>query len=441
MRSITNTAAALAAAVTMGAGAAYAVPQVSNVRMAQRANSRVVDITYDLAGEAAIITLGIETNGVAIPDSAVTRLSGDVSVVIQPGTGRHIVWNAGADWPENVTTTAKARVTAWSVDAPPLYCAVDVVGGTATNVYPVYYYASAEAVPEGVTNGLYKTTRILMRKVPATGAGGFKMGSPSNETGRDGGREDWHDVVLTKDYYAGVYEVTQSQWYQVMGNTERSWPSKWNNNDYKLTRPVEQVSYYDIRENINNTDDAAVDWPANDAVTPGSFMGRLRSKTGLAGFDLPTEAQWEYACRAGTTGALNDGTVNITNSNSDARLDLLGRYQYDGGKVWNGTKWDDPATDCTTANATAAVGSYAPNAWGLYDMHGNVWEWCLDWYAGNLGMAPAEDPTGSVSGSLRVDRGGGWRNSASSCRSAFRDGDDPSCRSPNLGFRLVRTLP
>jgi hypothetical protein len=123
MRGITKTAAAVAAAVTMGAGAAYAVPQVTNVRMAQRAGTRVVDVLYDLAGEAAIVTLGIETNGVAIPDSAVTRLSGDVSVVIQPGTDRHIVWNAGADWPENVTETAKARVTAWSVDAPPLYCA------------------------------------------------------------------------------------------------------------------------------------------------------------------------------------------------------------------------------------------------------------------------------------------------------------------------------
>ena len=439
MRSITNTAAALAAAVTMGAGAAYAVPQVSNVRMAQRANSRVVDITYDLAGEAAIITLGIETNGAAIPDAAVTRLSGDVSVVIQPGTGKSIVWNAGADWPENVSENAKARVTAWSTNAPPQYCAVDVVGGTATNVYPVYYYASAEAVPEGVTNGLYKTTRILMRKVPATGAGGFKMGSPSNETGRDGGREDWHDVVLTKDYYAGVYEVTQSQWYQVMGNTERSWPSKWNNNDYKLTRPVEQVSYYDIRENINNTDDAAVDWPANDAVTPGSFMGRLRSKTGLAGFDLPTEAQWEYACRAGTTGALNDGTVNITNNNSDARLDLLGRYQYDGGKVWNGTAWVDPATDCTTANATAAVGTYAPNAWGLYDMHGNVWEWCLDWFAD--AMEGGDDPDGADSGSNRVVRGGSWDYAASYCRSAIRGSNVPSIRYYGLGFRLVRTLP
>jgi len=435
MRGMTNTVAALAAAVTMGAGAARAVPQVGNVRMQQREGTRVVDVWYDLADEAAIITLGIETNGVAIPDSAVTRLSGDVSAVVQPGTDRHIVWNAGADWPENVTESAKARVTAWSVDTPPLYCAVDVAGGPSAETYPVYYYPSAEGVPGGVTNDLYKTVYILMRQIPPTSGEGFMMGSPVNETGRNAAREDWHKVVLTQAFYAGVYEITQSQWEQVMGDV-RSWPARWNNNDYRLTRPVEQVSYYDIRENSNNTDDPAVDWPANDAVTAGSFMGRLRAKTGLAGFDLPTEAQWEYACRAGTAGALNDGTANITNINSDARLDALGRYAYNGGKI-NGTT--DPAQGCTTENATAEVGSYAPNAWGLYDMHGNVWEWCLDWYAD--AMTGGEDPVGADSGSSRVRRGGSWSYTASYCRSAFRINRAPSARDVDIGFRLFRTLP
>ncbi|HQL55144.1 MAG TPA: hypothetical protein PLQ87_10595, partial [Phycisphaerae bacterium] len=157
--------AAVAAAVTLGAGAARAETGfnavVSGVTMTQRENTRTVDIGYTLAGEDAIITLAVETNGVAIPDSAVTRLSGDVCRVVQTGA-RSIVWNAGADWPEHAVTNARARVTAWSTNAPPLYCAVDVVGGTATNVYPVYYYASAGAVPGGVTNDLYKTVHILM---------------------------------------------------------------------------------------------------------------------------------------------------------------------------------------------------------------------------------------------------------------------------------------
>jgi len=443
MRGMTNTVAAVAAAAVFGtAGAARAVPEVANVRMQQREGTRVVDVWYDLAGEAAIVTLGIETNGAAIPDGAVTRLSGDVSVVIQPGTDRHIVWNAGADWPENVAESAKARVTAWSVDAPPLYCAVDVAGGTSAQTYPVYYYPSAEGVPSGVTNDLYKTTRILMRKIPATGAGGFKMGSPSNETGRDAAREDWHDVVLTQAFYAGVYPITQSQWQLVSGDV-RSWPSTWSHNDYRLARPVEQVSYNDIRGSS-----AGAGWPTGDAVDAATFIGRLRSKAGLAGFDLPTEAQWEYACRAGTTGALNDGTVNLTNTTSDARLDLLGRYQCNGGKILVGSTWTDPHTALGVAQsavtaeyATAKVGSYAPNAWGLYDMHGNLWEWCLDWYVGNLGMGTVTDPVGTASGSARVRRGGSWFHSALFCRSAFRNYSDPSTRDATFGFRLVRTLP
>jgi formylglycine-generating enzyme required for sulfatase activity len=378
----------------------------------------------------------------------VTRLLGDVSAVVEPGAGRHIVWNAGADWPEHAVADAQARVTAWSVDAPPLSCAVDVAGGYTTNAWPVYYYPSAEAVPGGVTNDLYKTTRILMRKIPATGAEGFKMGSPPTEAGRDGTAEDWHDVVLTKDYYVGVYEVTQNQWQRAMGD-KRSWPSKWNSPDYLLTRPVEWVSYFDIRENPTSNSAISPNWPESDAVGADSFMGRMRAKTGQAGFDLPTEAQWEYACRAGTTGALSDGTVNLTNNNSDARLDLLGRYQHNGGRILVGATWYEPdnalalgsVAAVTTANATAAVGSYLPNAWGLYDMHGNVLEWCLDWYVPNLGTGMAVDPEGAATSSGRMFRGGSYINPASACRSAFRYNNEPTTRNSFFGFRLVRTLP
>jgi formylglycine-generating enzyme required for sulfatase activity len=205
-----------------------------------------------------------------------------------------------------------------------------------------------------------------------------------------------------------------------------------------MTRPVEQVSYFNVRENIANTHDAAVDWPNNSAVTAGSFMGRLRDRTGLATFDLPTDAQREYACRAGTSGALNDGTANITNANSDARLDLLGRYAYDGGKI-NGT--GTPLQGCDATQATAKVGSYQPNAWGLYDMHGNVWEWCLDWSVADLTSAAVADPKGAGSGPNRVKRGGSWNYPAPNSRSASRSSDLPSAQGSHIGFRLVRTLP
>ena len=148
MKSTAKTAAAVTAAAIMGAGAAWAVPEVSNVNMTQIENTRTVQVTYDLSVTNAIVTLSIETNGVAIPDSAVTRLSGDVCKVVAPGS-LTITWNAGADWPENVAESAKARVTAWSVDAPPQVMAVDLSGGPAAATYPVLYYTSAEALPYG----------------------------------------------------------------------------------------------------------------------------------------------------------------------------------------------------------------------------------------------------------------------------------------------------
>jgi formylglycine-generating enzyme required for sulfatase activity len=439
--------ALLLAAAVSAVGAAWAVPVVSNVQMTQRAGTRWIDVTYDLSGEAAVVTLGIETNGVPLPGEAVERVSGDVSAVVQPGTGKHIAWNAGVDWPEHLTDAARARVTAWSPDAPPRYCAVDLAEGYSAASWPVYYYESAGAVPNGVTNDLYKTTRLLLRRCDPTGAGGFKMGSPSTEIGRSNDEYE-HDVILTKGFYIGVYEVTQGQWQLAMGD-KRSWPSKWGGNDWKRTRPVERVSWWEIRENPGNTDDTASDWPSNRVVHTDSFMGRLRAKTGIGGFDLPTEAQWEYACRAGTDGALNDGTPNLTNILCDARADALGRYQSNGGRILVDSTWTDPdialginATNVTPAYATAKVGSYQPNGWGLYDMSGNVFEWCLDWYGGNLGSVPVTDPVGVASGgSARLLRGGAWSYQADLMRSAKRHSRTPNQREERVGFRPAWHLP
>ena len=441
MARMTRMAALAAAAVFVTAGAAYAVPEVINVTMTQRpGNARIVDITYELTGEAAVVTLGIETNGIALPDSAVTRLSGDVCKAVGPGAGKAIVWDAGADWPEHSSPNARAKVTAWATNTPPLYMVVDVSGGAAASSYPVTYHVSAEALPAGgLSNDLYRTMWLVMRRVRTQVAGSttengiFTMGSPVGELQRTAASETPHVVTLTNDFYVGVFGVTQSQWQQVIGDV-RSRPSNFNNADYWMTRPVEQVSYDDIRGTLAQ---GGGEWPTNGNVYASSFMGRLRDRTGLATFDLPTDAQREYACRAGTSGALNDGTANITNANSDARLNLLGRYKFDGGYI-GGTA--APAAGCAPTNGTAVVGSYLPNAWGLYDMHGNVWEWCLDWYVADLTAASVTDPKGAASGSFRVVRGGGWRDTASLCRSACRSSNTPSSRYLAYGFRLVRTL-
>ena len=234
----------------------------------------------------------------------------------------------------------------------------------------------SDTPPAGGWTDLHKTTQMVFRKIPA---GSFSMGSASGQPD-----ETQHAVTLTKDFYLGIFEVTQKQWEEVRGTT----PSFFDGD----TLPVERVYYSDIRgNNLGNG------WPANSLVDGDSFMGRLRSKDSAVGAaDLPTEAQWEYACRAGTTG--------------------------DYAGVLNDLAW---YAANNTPNSTKAVGSKQPNPWGLHDMHGNVWEICLDWYTFSLGSVEQTDPPGTggvdpVSPPLRVMRGGAYNQTADYLRSAVR---------------------
>ena len=293
------------------------------------------------------------------------------------------------------------------------YLVIDLSAGPSAASYPVSILVTAPAA--GWTDE-YKTTKLVLRKIPA---GTFAMGSPTNELGR-ASDETQHQVTLTKDFYVGVFEVTQKQWERVMGN----WPSAFSNAAYRDARPVEQVCYDDIRGS-----GAGSGWPLYNAVDAESFLGRLRAKTGLT-FDLPTEAQWESACRAGTPTALNSGK-NLTGTGSCLNMAEVGRYWYNGGSGYS--------SGGNTSGGSAKVGSYLPNAWGLYDMHGNVWEWCLDWYGGYPGSVT--NPVGVTSGSYRVGRGGGWYYYAGCCRSASRLINYPSNRVSILGLRVGSAPP
>ena len=277
-----------------------------------------------------------------------------------------------------------------AIGAAAQYMVVDLRGGPDAASYPV---ERLDAVPAGGWTEAHKTVKLVLRRVPA---GTFRMGTPLNRCGSQyfGRSSTPHDVTITKPFFVGVFEVTQDQWRHVMGTD----PARCKG----ATRPVEQVSYFEIRG-----ESAVAAWPKDGRVASGSFMGRLRARTGLA-FDLPTESQWEYACRAGTDTDLNSGR-NLTGGRTCTNMVEVGRYGF------------SPDAD----DGPAPVGLYRPNAWGLYDMHGNVAEWCLDWWQEDWGETPRTDPPGPETGAFRVLRGGCWDGTlfaghAAACTSGAR---------------------
>ena len=430
-----------------------AVPEVSGVTMTQ-AISRLVTINYTLADAPAVITLDVQTNAntsagaddpgwTSIGGEAVCNAEGDVwKKVGTSGTfSGTITWRPDISWPDHKIANGGARavVTAWALDNTPDYMAVDISAAAQPNTQT--YYPSADFVPGGViANTAYRTTKLLMRKIMAKGVE-WTMGSTKLEEQRNASREDTHQVVLTNNYYIGVFPVTQSQWGLIQANNVA--PSHFANPEDRAMRPVEKVCYNEIRNAANSkTENTAYNWPA--APNPGSFLGILRTRSGIDSFDLPSEAQWEFAARAGNGSPYwGDGSA-ILNVVNDANLSLQGRFPANGGFV-NGA---EPASTCRATNGTAIVGTYRPNSWGIYDMFGNVWEWCLDWHEDNIlshGGALNINPSNGAktlsgaNGSQRERRGGSWSNEAQLARPAQRAGTASNNQVYNTGFRVVCT--
>lgn len=248
--------------------------------------------------------------------------------------------------------------------------------------------ALADDRPSKVGDTITNSIGMKLTYIPA---GEFLMGSPRNEERRDDD-ETQHKVKISKPFLMGVTEVTQGQYKAVMGKN----PSYFDGSD---DLPVEKVSWEDAVE----------------------FCEKLSKKEGRT-YRLPTEAEWEYACRAGTTTAFNVGdrpSVDLMNYNGD--------YTYNG------------SSRGVDRGKTVSVGSFKPNRWGLYDMHGNVYEWCSDWY-GDYPKGAVTDPRGPATGRSRVLRGGCWCHVPRYCRSANRDRITPVNRNVYGGFRVSLDL-
>ena len=357
--------------------ASAAAPVVSNVRSAQRPGTKLVDITYDVtadAGRTLSVAVLISSNAGASYDLPATTFSGSgFGASVTPGRNKTITWDAARDWNNHFSANVRFRVTATDDGSP----------GPA---------------PAG------------MVWIPG---GTFVMGSPTSEAGR--GTDEVQHTVIVSGFYMSRYLLTQGEYLAVVGSN----PSYFRNGVVpvsggtggavtdELRHPVEQVSW----------DDAT------------NYCYRLNVREGRLGsgwvYRLPTESEWEYACRAGTTTPFHYGPDLLS-----GMANFYGRYEYIGGVgsrnnpsgIWLGR--------------TTPVGSYAPNGFGLYDMHGNVSEWCLDWY-GTYPTGSVVNPRGPGAGSYRVIRGGYWGDSAWFCRSAQRIYFNPTGRISIIGFRPV----
>jgi formylglycine-generating enzyme required for sulfatase activity len=269
----------------------------------------------------------------------------------------------------------------------PLLCLIPLLLSNATQDDP----------PKEIKNSI--NLRLVL--IPA---GKFTMGSPKDELHRNAD-EQQHEVTIGKPFYLGAFEVTQEQYQKVMG-TNPSFFCKTGTGKARVKEndtseyPVERVSWL-------------------DAVEFCRKLSALEKKH----YRLPTEAEWEYACRAGTTTVFNVGDDFNSNRGNINGLSYSAYGKAEAGPFWR---------------STLQGGEYKKNAFGLYDMHGNVQEWCSDWYDEDYYKnSPKTDPTGPANGTERILRGGGWPSSAKACRSAARGHLPPDEKSYTSGFRVV----
>ena len=379
------------------AAAANAASRAQILSVSESGDRLVVN--YSLA-EAAIVVADIQTNVTQDVYASVGgehqwTLDGDVNNSVPAGS-RSFTWTPSSDLPDCDVDPSRIKVvlTTYPAGDAPDYMVIDL---STAKVDRVTYYPDVAWLPGGISNGDYLSTKIVMRHIRAKGVS-YRMGS-LGETGRNA-NENAHTVTLTNDFWIGVFEATYAQMFRFGSGTTSA-------------LPVRNSPYDSIRGSTST-----YDWPNKPGSS--SYIGRLRADTGPP-IDLPSEAQWEFACRAEYgEGMLGDGLPIVS--------------LVDGSSVYNVTYMACCGKDWSSTDCSVRGGSYKPNAWGLYDMYGNETEFCVDWYAADI----SANAFGEVvtSGSSKVVRGGCFCNALKDCRSALRSSYAPNSYKHETGFRL-----
>jgi formylglycine-generating enzyme required for sulfatase activity len=359
---------------------------VSNLTASQRVGTKLVDISYDLTVTGfptVALRLEISSDGGLTWTVPVSTASGDIGSSVAPGTGKVIIWNAGTDWPQSYSSEMRFRVTA----------------------------------DDGFS------------LIPG---GSFTMGRTSGDTDSNAPPV----TVTVSPFYIQKTETTKAQWDEV-----RTWGLSNGYTDLPTgggkaaNHPVVDVSWFDVVKWCNARSE-------KEGMTPIYAVGGAVMRTGALvpesnfssnGYRLPTEAEWEKGARGRVEGKRFPwGTDTINHDNANFRNDGVEVYQ-------SGTTGPHPSYTTGGTPNTSPVGIFSANGYGLYDMSGNVFEWCWDWYGASSYVDGATDPKGAPPGVHRVSRGGGWYSNASLCRAAFRNFNNPSDRVNGRGFRLARS--